>query len=203
MPRRAAAVAVGDNGEIATGRQRTGWDEKGAEVRLAPEILDETPRPDIPQDGLGYAIKFRHNDTQHLAELLAEHRAGRANPQATGAWIRNRAGRIGRRDRNARAVWGWLFVRRVSAYFFMPCVELHQERKHFAWQFLWNFIAAVQRLTYRSEHGGSRRLVRVRQAIALVAGSKAICHGRNLSFAPLIRAKRRNRQWFLSIRGKR
>jgi hypothetical protein len=38
----------------------------------------------------------------------------------------------------------------------MLCIEPHHERKHFAWQLLWNFVAAAQSQTYRSEHGGSR-----------------------------------------------
>jgi hypothetical protein len=48
-----------------------------------------------------------------------------------------------------------LYCQGLSALVFMPCIELHQERKHLAWQFLWNFIVAAQRLTYRNEHGES------------------------------------------------
>jgi hypothetical protein len=48
-------------------------------------------------------------------------------------------------------------------------LELRQERRHFAWQFLWNFVVAVQRLSYRSENGGSSRFLRVWRPITLVA----------------------------------
>ena len=47
--------------QIATGRQKAGWDEKGAKVRLGPEIAYETLRPDTPRDRLGHARKFNEN----------------------------------------------------------------------------------------------------------------------------------------------
>jgi hypothetical protein len=79
----------------------------------------------------------------------------------------------------------------------MPCIELHHERKHFAWQFLWNFVAAAKRVTYRSEHGGSRRFLRVGRPIGLVAGSKAIYH-RNLCCAPSPELREGTDKWFLA-----
>jgi hypothetical protein len=38
---------------------------------------------------------------------------------------------------------------------FTQRVHLHQHRKHLVWQVLRNFIAATERLTYRSAHHGS------------------------------------------------
>jgi hypothetical protein len=57
----------------------------------------------------------------------------------------------------------------AASLFFVRCVDPHQQRQHFPWQILRNFIAAPQRLTYRGAHGGSRRCFRVGQPISLIA----------------------------------
>jgi hypothetical protein len=91
------------------------------------------------------------------------------------------------------------FIRQAGQrLLFIPCIEPHHEREHFAGQFLWNFVAAAERLTYRSEHVGSRRFLRVGRPIRLVARLKLIFHGRNLCVRPSPELREGTDKWFLN-----